>query len=350
MGFDAINDTKPLVYLDQNILDLILKKISSDTEFYLSLRDNLQVVYSDITLDEIHRSAVGGGDFKYAESFLNLLCSLNAHYICLCQDENQMLTNSIFRSNKTPFQHYEQYLENLNIVQYSKSMKDNLFGVYGGITDFEELKKVQIENLSQLISIIEAQISILESNSYRDTVVERFIVESKDKIINLRQQEVECEFHINNMVDKLKEANRTKSAYIGFRESLNINVDKINNIEGPNLLRKIWREIQKLNNLQDMDLEDFFQIKKHSIFPEKTFYLFEKVNSIYTMLNLIGYKQDKGLNKKKRFEASFSDMSHASYACFCHFFLTNDKPFAQKTLVIYEYLGISTQLCSIEIE
>jgi len=45
---------KPLAYLDQNILDAFLKADDKDKSFIEEFLSKVQVVYSDITLQEIH--------------------------------------------------------------------------------------------------------------------------------------------------------------------------------------------------------------------------------------------------------------------------------------------------------
>ncbi|MCO8079592.1 hypothetical protein [Acinetobacter lwoffii] len=115
-------------------------------------------------------------------------------------------------------------------------------------------------------------------------------------------------------------------------------------IKLPNALNQIWRLLQENNpELENNELDDFFQLK-NLIGSGQEYYIFQKVNQIYTILNLIGYYQDEGLHKEKRFIASFSDMSHASYGCFCEYLITRDEAFAQKTNVAYEYLNIATQV------
>ena len=105
----------------------------------------------------------------------------------------------------------------------------------------------------------------------------------------------------------------------------------------------------RLNAGLEKRFVDFFQLKK-GFNSESEFYIFQKVNQIYTMLNLIGYHQDEGIHKKeKRFIASFSDMSHASYACFCEYLFTRDKNFSIKVSVAYEYLNVATQVVNIEV-
>jgi hypothetical protein len=47
------NYLKPLAYLDQNILDYLSKETEVDDEAIQFLKENFQIVYSSITLQEI---------------------------------------------------------------------------------------------------------------------------------------------------------------------------------------------------------------------------------------------------------------------------------------------------------
>lgn len=61
---------KPLAYLDQNILDLFSEYkekplLSRDSDFFRYLKEEVQAVYSPITLEEIYRSVIKGKSSKY---------------------------------------------------------------------------------------------------------------------------------------------------------------------------------------------------------------------------------------------------------------------------------------------
>lgn len=71
---------KPTLYLDQNILDLLVK--NSLENFETNLKVNFQIVYSDETLNEIKRST------GYESRFLDTLTRLDAHHLKVVFDQS----------------------------------------------------------------------------------------------------------------------------------------------------------------------------------------------------------------------------------------------------------------------
>lgn len=340
---------KPLAYLDQNILDLFSEYkekpiLSRDSDFFRYLKEEVQAVYSPITLEEIYRSVIKGKSSKYCVEFLDILRELNAHYIALTTNEHGTLTNTIFRSWDDPLVHFNNYIENNFLNKMINPSTKNLFALYGGVKDFKTFEYEQIEAFDNLLLFLEKSLSDLKNSTYKDDYLLSEIEKFKVKIPNLMNQRDKYKSYIQRSVRHLEESNKEKSPHKSLRESLNINHDNLQKIKLPNALNQIWKLLQENNpELENNELDDFFQLK-NLIGSGQEYYIFQKVNQIYTILNLIGYYQDEGLHKEKRFIASFSDMSHASYGCFCEYLITRDEAFAQKTNVAYEYLNIATQV------
>ncbi|QIO06694.1 hypothetical protein [Acinetobacter shaoyimingii] len=338
---------KPLAYLDQNILDLfseykekpLLKK---DSYFFRYLQEEVQTVYSPITLEEIYRSVRNGKSSKYGIEFLDILKELNAHYIELTTDKDGVQTNNLFRSWDEPYVHFNNYIQNIYLKKFTEPSIKNLFALYGGVKDFEGFKTEQIEALDDLLQFLERSLSHLENRAYKDDYLLSQIEKYNVEIPKLQKQRDKYLSHVQISTKHLAESNKNQPAHKELREKLRINHDNLQKIKFPNALEKIWDLIQDGNSeLKNIELDEFFQLKDQD---NKKTYLFQKVNKIYNMLNLIGYYQDEDLHKEKRFIASFSDMSHASYGCFCEYLITCDKNFAQKTAVAYEYLNLATQV------
>ncbi len=338
---------KPLAYLDHNILDLFTEPkclLQKDSDFFKYLKEDVQAVYSPITLEEIYRSVINGKNSKYGLEFLDILRELNAHYINLTNDESGSITNTIFRSWDDPLVHFNHYMDNHNLHKFVSPLKNNLFAIYGGIKDYKKFEVEQIENLNNLLVFMESALEYLESCQDKDDYIFSEIKKYKAEIPKLREQQDKYESYVQLSVQHLEESNKGQPANRNFRDSLSINYDNLQKIEFPHVLNQIWEVLQNNNvQLKNLELDDFFQLKKE-VNSDKKYYIFEKVNQIYTMLNLIGYYQDESLHKEKRFIASFSDMSHASYACFCEYLFTRDKKFSIKARVAYEYLNVATQV------
>ncbi|ENU26022.1 hypothetical protein [Acinetobacter modestus] len=339
---------KPLAYLDHNVLDLFTEPknlLSRDSDLFQILKNDVQAVYSPITLEEIYRSVVKGKSSVYGLAFLEVLGALDAHYIELTTDKNGILSNTILRSWESPLTHFNRYIENNYLNKHIDSLKKNIFALYGGVKDFNMFEKEQIENLNNLLFFLEESLMNLENSEYKDDYILSEIEKYKVEIPKLRSRQKQYEESVSISRQHLEELNKEKYAHLNFRDKLNINIDNLKKIQPPNVLHQIWRLLKENNlELESVEMDDFFQLKQKRINSENEYYVFEKVNQIYTMLNLIGFYSDSGLHKEKRFIASFSDMSHASYACFCEYLFTRDEDFSNKTQVAYEYLGVTTKI------
>lgn len=343
---------KPLAYLDQNILDLFTEPqclLKKDSELFKFLKNKVQVVYSPATLEEIYRSVVNGKSSIYGLAFLDVLKELDAHFITLIT-ENGKVSNTIFRSWEEPLVHFNQFVENNYLNKFVHPLRNNLFAIFGGIKDFNKLENEQIDNLNNLLVFLESSLKFLESCEDKDEYILSEIEKYKVEIPKLRMQQKEYESFVQLSVQHLEDANREQAAHKSLRDSLKVDLNHLREIKFPNVLVQIWKMLQQNNvELNNLKLDDFFQLRGE-FKSESEFYIFQKVNQIYTMLNMLGYHQHEGIHKnEKRFIASFSDMSHASYACFCDYLFTKDKKFSTKVRVAYEYLNVATKVVNIEV-
>lgn len=124
---------------------------------------------------------------------------------------------------------------------------------------------------------------------------------------------------------------------------------QLNNIEPPNVIQQIWSLcLEKLPKEVNITLEQFFGIESNPIYPSVEFFKYQKVDSIYNMLNMLGYFPDSKVHKERRFIAAISDQSHASYATFADILLSRDKAFLKKVEAAYELLGVDTNTFHVE--
>ena len=95
----------------------------------------------------------------------------------------------------------------------------------------------------------------------------------------------------------------------------------------------------------ESDLETFFGIKPSPLRDagrERT--ILEKVNAIYHQLNFVGYHRDSKMSQRRRFTASFSDMTHAALGSFCRVLMCGDEGLVMKAAAAYEYLDVPTRI------
>ena len=149
------------------------------------------------------------------------------------------------------------------------------------------------------------------------------------------------EKNVKNNADHLKQINTETDAHLAYRKELEINIDEINKIQSPDVLKKLWETLKKSNvSLNEIQLDDFLQIRN-------LIHNFEKIHAIYTNLNLIGFRPEKKVKNQKKFVSAQSDISHVAYASYCDYFITNDERLADKARAIYEYLQIPTEILNI---
>lgn len=331
---------KPLAYLDQNILDGFLNCQKDDLDFIKGFIEHVQVVYSDSTFQEIHRS--GLKEQHYSESFLELLDNLNALYIKPVLDGNFKFTGQMRLQSGSVCSYYEEYINEITKYdQYLAPLQKNIFAVYGGVKNYDEMACEQIGAQYKLLDFLEHHIITLKNERINDPLVDLFIRQKENELDQMKVKMSEFEAVVRNNAEHIKQANSETDAHLAYRNELKIKIDLINKIEPPNILLKIWNKLQEDNELlRDKELNDFLQINN-------CVHKFEKIHAIYTNLNITGFRPEKKVKNEKKFVSAQTAISHVAYASYCDYLITNDERLFDKSKVIYEYLEISTQVINI---
>lgn len=331
---------KPLAYLDHNILDGFLNCQNHDSDFIESFMQHVQVVYSDSTFQEIHRS--GLKKQYYSDNFLELLENLNALYIKPILNGNFKFTGQMRLTCGSVFSYYEEYINEITKYdQFLAPLQKNVFAVYGGVKNYDEMAGEQIEAQYKLLNFLEHQITALKNDNINHSLADLFIGQKENELNQMKVNMPEFEVVVRNNVEHIKQANSKTAAHLAYRNELKINIDQINKIEYPNILLKICNKLQEDNeSLRDKELNDFLQINN-------CVHKFEKIHAIYTNLNITGFRPEKKVKNEKKFISAQTDISHVAYASYCNYFITNDERLFDKSKVIYEYLEISTQVINI---
>ncbi len=220
---------KPLAYLDHNILDLFTEPkclLSKESELFKFLKNEVQAVYSSITLEEIYRSVINGKSSVYGLAFLDVLKELNAHFITLII-ENGEVTNTIFRSWEEPSIHFNQFVENNYLNKFVHPLKNNLFAIFGGIKDFNKLEIEQIDNLNNLLIFLESSLKFLESCDDKDEYILSEIEKYKVEIHKFRMQQKKYESFVKLSVQHLQDPNKEQAAHKKFRDSFKVDLNHL---------------------------------------------------------------------------------------------------------------------------
>lgn len=330
---------KQTAYLDQNILDMFVKYGLG--AFGEMLVREYQVIYSDETLKEIKRSS------GYENKFLDVLNQLGALHLKVYLDDRFQPTGKATITKRDSHQAFQEYNSNEPVYErIYESMMLSIQKTYGGLSHstFSDIKDSQIAAYDELHNLILNNIEDLRSD-FPELVIQ-------------------LEAHAEDMKKKLSDAvsenakltSENVSDPIGwsgikeFRNFLCTGPMQLNNIQPPNIIQQIWSVCQdKMSSQMDISLEQFFGIDKNPIYPTSDFFNYQKVNSIYNMLNMLGYYPDSKVHKERRFIAAMSDQSHASMATFADILFSIDKSFLKKVEAAYEFLGIKTHILHVTV-
>ncbi|CAM2906859.1 hypothetical protein [Pseudoalteromonas distincta] len=316
-------------YLDHNVLDLMTKGDPHNVKAFLKEND-ITPVFSYESLNEILKSE------GYEQSFLDLLQEIEAKYLVPIKD-GFSFTHEAELQVVLVHKLYEHYLQNKDVIpEYGYGLSGMLQKIYGGRQDesFSDIFSNGNEELSKLF--VEGIESLRANPDVSQELIEQVL-----EIPEMVKTEL---MNISTKMDE--EANTMVKS---FESSFGVGPIVLNNIEAPDVLGKIWAVLEgKFDkfNVQGMELESFFGIayQKHETNFGLEKPVVEKINSIYHQLNFIGYHRDSKMQKTNRFNASFSDMTHAGLASFCDYFLCRDNDLIYKAAAAYEYVGAKTKI------
>jgi hypothetical protein len=328
---EAMKKDKILAYLDHNVLDLMTKGDPHNVRKLLR-EYNITPIYSDETLKEIQRS-VG-----YESSFLNLLDEIEAKYIEPILDKNFKQTGQTNIYSVSPKVVYDSFLSNQKENPIGDfGLSEMLMKFYGGQENYS-FKKILEKGVDDLQKyLFDSLEGINELVLDQSIDIENIKAVFKDIPELIKSQS-------KGMVRELD--SKSESPVFAFEKATGIGPVLLNNISHPNVVEKIWELVSKKIDSPAVDIETFFGLKPHKFEKnsDRKQTLQEKVNAIYHQLNFLGYYRDSKMKKERRFRASFSDMTHASMASFCHLFLCRDEDLVMKAAAAYEYLGVQTKI------
>lgn len=328
-----MNEELTTVYLDHNILDAIIKSRIAPVAAYLSDQTNCTPVYSSENLKEISNSN------GYENEHLSLLRKINARYLYPNMDSAFRYTGRVSIEVIDPFDAYNRYRENQkNTPDATCGLSGLLQKCYGGHTDksFEEIASNGSKEFSELIDTALSEIS----NSDEE------LEYSKSKIP--KQSESIKDYYNQLTYDNAKflDSNYGNEPVTKrFELVTGIGPKRLNNIKSPDVIKKIW-ELLKIKLPPGTEFEHFFGLKQRDCINNCDLVLtdLEKINAIYHQLNYIGFHRDNEMQKPRKFQASFSDLTHAGLAVFTKILFSCDSKFAKKASVAYEYLNVGPKV------
>jgi hypothetical protein len=324
-------EPKQFAYLDHNVLDQITKG-DPDSVVDLLERWALIPVFSNENLAEICRS------IGHEKSFLELLDRIKARYLVPVLDARLKHTGGAEIRQVSPFEAYNTYKDGAHpLPPLGFGLAGMLQKFYGGRQNqtFAEIFSQGADELRELLKTVENELQELPGlQDHTRATLSGF---HRDLPGMMREQyrsfAAQMDADPNAFVKQLEQAS-------------GLGPKVLNNIRGPDVLRQIWKLVENRYPSAAGDLETFFGIKPLSFDAdagrERT--MLEKVNGIYHQLNFLGYYRDSQMSRQRRFVASFSDMTHAGLATFCHVLICRDEDFVMKAAAAYEYVNVRTRI------
>lgn len=339
---------KLAMYLDQNALDMLIKK-GTDAHLF-ALKESFNIVYSDGTLREIYKAGHNASDINASLKFTKALTNLGAVYFQL-PDISLNTDDRPYECTDAPNDVFLRFLnEVVPFDRFTQPFEKMGLALYNGVKDYDCFGNDQITAMYNLRNFLHENLELLEAellecgNERIENHLQTAIDEYRKQIYELDSQLDEFQENVKYGIDSFKEANQINSIHKTFQKAYNINIDNLKKIEGDNALNRIFDYIDQVKPKNTPSLREVHQI----IFDDNE-RIFNKIPHIYSLLNLVGYYSDENLNKEKRFLSSTLDSHHAQLGCFCDIFVTHDQKFAKKMKVIYEHFNIGTQIYDIDI-
>lgn len=263
---------KPTAYLDHQILDYLVKNGLDDLGS--ALTEHLQIIYSEETLKEIHRS---GNEHDHL--FLMVLQDLDAYYLELVKGEDHLPTGDATIIACNPFDVYQVYLKNLKENPYGYlGFEYFLHKLNGGFSDmeFEELfekpraefeillREIELENVNELLS---TRIAVHQQvNDMREKFNDNL-----DAFIHTLKKDIPEQKNWSGVKD--------------YRLVMELGPLQLNNIKPPNVMQKIWDLYEERLPYCELGLtiEQFYNIESNPIFPDRELLAHDKVISFINL-------------------------------------------------------------------
>ena len=321
-----------LVYLDHNVLDSMLKGRLRHIKNRFD-GERTVAVYSQVNFREIARSAGHEG------AFLDLLQAIGARYLVSLVDDEFAPTGQAEVRIADP---HEAYLAHLRTLAESPKGDFGLGAIllkfYDGHGDVS-YKEILTRGKQELLDMLRRA----AEDSQNDPTLHPAQREHLAAVLADLQPRAEVAYGVTM---DLLEAQSQQVSMHAFEDGTGLRPLYLNNVTPPGVVAKVWQRFKAAVPGCEVDLETLLHLKSTpwSAHPDREPTVMEKVNAVYHALNFLGYFRDTDMKDERGFHRSFSDMTHAGMASFCHVLQTADNRMARKAQAAYEYLNVATRV------
>jgi hypothetical protein len=301
-----------LAYLDQNIIGYI-----HDGKLALKGATDIQWVYSREHFTEIAR----GGKAE----LLNVLGELKACQLEVVLDENFKVTDMVrLHSYSDPIKRYERYLEAIHEIPFDQTPQLDLIARCLGADNFESAQSAPNRMGEHLRSILEGLGPLGEPLAARWKVTQGDLAKMIEK-------------HLKT-VQPLESIRQRFGTSRGRGTNFELTQDPI---------LALWKLLSPY--LPDMSADQFFGFDPPYMQGYVKWPLFLGIIGCHSVLNVLGYRPDKGLSKPDALPNILSDGSHIAHAAFCAALISEDRRLCAKARAIYRHKAIQTEVIEIHI-
>ncbi|HTF97368.1 MAG TPA: hypothetical protein VL995_14615 [Cellvibrio sp.] len=277
---------------------------------------------------EIRKSA------RYEHKFLEILKDLKACFLFVESDPSGYITGKWEIRETNPFVEFDGLNDALCSTTNSNFGFDEIVQkLYGGASE-KSFSEIATQSLGDLKDMLETTLKEARTE-FSEEEYQTLALHFAD-----RKRQMSASFYeMGELLDKSTKENN----FTTWDDTIQIGPTELNNIAPPKVIEQVWQMISpKLP--EEATFKKMFGLaaQYEGAYVPKT--NIERCNAIYHALNFFGYYRDSGMKKLKRLHASSADMSHAGYASLCNILVSDDEYFCVKTMAVYEYLKIDTQV------
>ncbi|OZY87742.1 hypothetical protein CBP51_12520 [Cellvibrio mixtus] len=299
--------SKPLIYIDQNIIGLQLQGIIS-----LAKRDDVAWVYSKEHFAEIRRS-------NEPAKYLDVLTAIDAKLLDLVLDENWKITGEArLNESGTSHQHYDAYIEANKDVDFDDTLFDPFQVWVNGGEDEGSLRDLPEKFAHQILSLTsELPFDTTEMIGKVKSITPKFDSIIEEMLLN------------GNDIEKTRAAFGDEKGAIG-------------SISGEKEIEKIWEIISPTMQGTEISCDQFFgfdPIEKqgYDFWP-----MYLGIIGCNAVLDILGFQAEKKCRKLNKIHNVRSDAGHIAMGAYCSAILSKDKRLIKRAKAIYGYKRIGT--------
>lgn len=297
--------SKPLFYIDQNIIGLQLQGIIS-----LTKRDSVTWVYSKEHFAEIRRS-------DEPAKYLDVLDAIDAKLLDLVLDESWKITGEArLDENGTSHQHYDAYIEANRDVDFDDTLFDPFQVWVNGGGDEGPLKDLSEKLAHQVLSLTS------ELPFYTTEIIGA-----------VKSIKPEFDSMIDEMILNGNDIKKTRAAFGDEKGA-------IGSISGEKEIERIWEIISPTMQGDDISCDQFFgfdPIEKQGYEFWPTYLGIIGCNAV---LDILGFQAEKKCRKLNKIHNVRSDAGHIAMGAYCSAILSEDKRLIKRAKAIYGYKNI----------